>query len=678
VTGAPGVAAELVGGAAQVDEGARPLFQSKCTTCHEPRSPANRSMSPEQWASTVDRMIKSRGAEINDADKARIVGYLQALAKAGQVGVRVRVQPDAAPGMRELRVVTGQGASTAYTFEVGTVPEVMAAPGNDKATAAQKVALPVVVNGALTKSGERQYFAFDAKKGQRLSLSLRAFRLNEQCAAYFNPVLYLYDAQGRTVAKSLGRVGVDPVIDFVAPEDGAYTLLVRDLIWKGSPSSVYRLALGGGPVADGVLSPAVAAPGARLAVRMMPADGTDNAASAADTFAVRVPDGAEGVTMVTTPMGGEAPILVRDLPDGGGPNSAATAVDAVALPALFRGNIAQAGQTDTFRVRVRRGGGGLEVYARRLGSPLRPRVTVKDTKGRVVAGRAAVGDDDLRVPNAFPAPGEYTVEVTDADGAGGAAFAYCWEALDGTPDFQLTTTPDVVNLAPGASTVLTVRAARRENLQAPVRVTVRGLPPGVTAGEAVLLPGMETTVVPLTAAPGATIAAGAITVEGRTTDAEGAVVTRRARPIEVYRVNNNAHSLPRGTGVVAVTSDTPPFALSVTGGAEGDMVALTPGGEAKLTIQVLRQNNFKGEVQLAVMGLPSGITGPNTVNLKAGQDQATVTLRASGDARILRDKPAPGAPVARFVIAGYLGGGGFGSYDGAPAAVTGPIALVSK
>ena len=431
VTGGEGVSATLVGGAANVDEGARPLFQSKCTTCHEARSPANRSLSPEQWAATVDRMISARGAEIAAPDKTRIVGYLQALAKAGQISIKVRVAPNAAPGIREVRVLTGQGVSTAQTFEVGTLPEAILATGNNKPETAQKVTLPLMVNGVLTQSGEKQFFAFEARKNQRLTLSLKAFRLNEQSAAYFNPVLFLYDSAGHEVAKNLGRFGVDPVIDYAVPTDGTYTLLVHDLIWKGSPSSVYRLMLGTQPE-DGILSPVSAAPGARLAAQIMPvAEGEISDASPPVAFAVEVPRDAQGVTMVATP-GGESPLLVRDLPEGGTANTAAV----VSLPAVFRGTIAQAGQTDTFHVRVQHGGSGLEVYARRLGSPLHPQVTVTNEKGRIVASRAAVGDDDLRIANAFPSPGEYTVVVTDADGEGGKGFAYCWESLDGTPDFS--------------------------------------------------------------------------------------------------------------------------------------------------------------------------------------------------------------------------------------------------
>ena len=194
----------------------------------------------------------------------------------------------------------------------------------------------------------------------------------------------------------------------------------------------------------------------------------------------------------------------------------------------------------------------------------------------------------------------------------------------------------------------------------------------------VLLPGMETAVVSLSAAPNAAVGAGTITVEGQTTAGEtGATVTRRARPLETYRVNNVVHLMPRGAAVVAVTADTgPPFTLTVSGGLDPTgSVSLATGSEVKLMVRVVRQGGFKGEVQLVVMGLPSGVSGPTAVSVKGTQSEGTITLRASGDSAYLKTKQSV---LVRFVVAGYVGGGGFGSYDGSPAAATPPMALVSK
>ena len=158
--------------------------------------------------------------------------------------------------------------------------------------------------------------------------------------------------------------------------------------------------------------------------------------------------------MVSTP-GGEAPLLVRDLPDGGTPLAAKWGQCPPPGPVSRRDYHARAGGCVPRSGQARR---PLEVYARRLGSPLQAQVTVKNNRGNVVASRGAEGEADLRVPGAFPGPGDYTVEVSAADGVAGPGCAYYWEALDGAPDFQLTVTPDLANVSPGTTTAFIVRA----------------------------------------------------------------------------------------------------------------------------------------------------------------------------------------------------------------------------
>ena len=669
VLGPGGVKGEIVGGNATVDQKAKPLFQAKCTTCHEARSPANRSLTPEQWAATVDRMINQRGADIAKPDRDTIVTYLQAMAKAGEVSTRFTIAPDAAPGIREVRIVTLNGATTAYSFEVGSVPETFAKEPNSSPETPQKITFPVVVNGVLAQGGERDFFSFDAKKGRRLVFNLKGYRLNEQSQAYFNPSLYLYDAKGTPLARSNGgRFGLDPVLDWTAPEDGTYTLLVRDLLYKGSPSSVYRLTAGALPY-DAVLTPPAGRPGEKVSAHM--------AASLpvpADPVTVQVPNGVNGLTTVPTPMG-DAPFLVRDLPDGGGPLTGPPAsAPAVTLPALFKGTIAAAGRTDVFKVKTTKPGEGLELYARRLGSPLRAQVVVKNANGQPVGSQVADGNGDLRLEKVFTEPGEYTVEVTDADGKGGPQFAYAWESIGSGPDFTLTAMPDVVNLGPGARVGVLVRALRRERVSGPIAVSVKNLPPGVTARPAVIPPDDDKAVVLLEAAAGtAAGAASVVTIEGETAgegDAAG-VVRRTARPIEVYRVNNNPKLQTRDSQMVAVIPDTPPFTIQVD---VGNTLALQQNEEVPVKVTVQRAEGFKGDLILGVVGTPPGINLRGEFYLPANLSERTILVRADGNARFLKERPRPDLPPMRLIFSARLPGMG----DEQMITCAAPITLTAK
>ena len=63
-------------GGSNVDEQNRPLWQAKCQSCHELRSPANRSLTAAQWTATVERMIKVRQAPISPPEAEKITAFL--------------------------------------------------------------------------------------------------------------------------------------------------------------------------------------------------------------------------------------------------------------------------------------------------------------------------------------------------------------------------------------------------------------------------------------------------------------------------------------------------------------------------------------------------------------------------------------------------------------------------
>ena len=54
-----GVTGQIAGGTVAVDASAKPLHQAKCANCHELRSPANRSLSPEQWTDRKSTRLNS-------------------------------------------------------------------------------------------------------------------------------------------------------------------------------------------------------------------------------------------------------------------------------------------------------------------------------------------------------------------------------------------------------------------------------------------------------------------------------------------------------------------------------------------------------------------------------------------------------------------------------------------
>ena len=52
------------------------LFETKCTACHELRSPSNRALSAEEWERTITRMVNKENADITLTERDRIIAFV--------------------------------------------------------------------------------------------------------------------------------------------------------------------------------------------------------------------------------------------------------------------------------------------------------------------------------------------------------------------------------------------------------------------------------------------------------------------------------------------------------------------------------------------------------------------------------------------------------------------------
>ncbi len=126
--------------------------------------------------------------------------------------------------------------------------------------------LPVVVNGLL-KSGTRHKdphtpsevhcFRFSAKAGQTLVFASDARTIYPYdyggVPSYMQLILILRDAKGTELAYADGsRVQEDPVLIYKVPADAEYLLEVRDAMYRGGNSFIYRLTMGALPYITGI------------------------------------------------------------------------------------------------------------------------------------------------------------------------------------------------------------------------------------------------------------------------------------------------------------------------------------------------------------------------------------------------------------------------------------------
>ncbi len=590
------------------DEAAKPVWQAKCGSCHELRSPANRSMTPDQWTATVDRMIRVRNAPINPADSDKIKQYLAGAAKSGNLTATVKIASDALPGVYEMRVVTPVGVSTASLFEVGNLPEVTAV--NNTRNTPVALSFPCVVNGSINGlpngSAERHYFRFQGKSGERVVFNLKAYRYNFLTQLFFNPDLRIYDSSGTEIAENHGYYELDPLIDWKCPTNGSYTLEVRDLLGKGNPGNVYRMTVGELPYDTMVYPPAVQA-GSSETVRLVgkDTDGTDTSFTVPSINSL-------GLTSVGSPYGAQE-IYVSGFPVFGKDKT-------VVAPACMTGRLTKPGDSDIFTIQ----GDGtydFEAYSERLGSSVPVRCRLLNNKGQSIAK----SDRDERMTAKLENGKSYTMKVEPVYAVDQMECVYAVEARPIHPIADVAIRPANITIRPGMSTAAEVVLLRREDIAGDITVSADNLPPGVIVTPAIIQPDRNEARLIITAMPSAAPSERPITI---TVSAQGPAgeVRSAAQPQEIVLVQNNPTPIIRSECILAVRGQSD-FTGEVT---SGKVIKVHPRKGVKVVVKITRKSSFAAAVNVKLTGLPSGWVA-NQEQIPANKDTVTLLVRPDGN-----------------------------------------------
>ena len=78
------------------------------------------------------------------------------------------------PALRDLSVSQNGATSNAVPLAVDDLPEMLESEPNDSLAKANRVTVPVVINGRIQKAGDEDYFVFKAEAGQTLLMEVQA------------------------------------------------------------------------------------------------------------------------------------------------------------------------------------------------------------------------------------------------------------------------------------------------------------------------------------------------------------------------------------------------------------------------------------------------------------------------------------------------------------------------
>jgi len=151
------------------------------------------------------------------------------------------------PPLHFVQVNHNGMSSNVLPFAVGDAGESREAEPNDSIQQANKVTVPVAVNGRIQRSGDADCFSFAAKKGERLIMEVQARRLDSP----LDSIITLFNSQGGELREQDDADMGDPLLthhadsrlDYTFPADGDFIVRIRDIQAAGGEEYAYRLRI---------------------------------------------------------------------------------------------------------------------------------------------------------------------------------------------------------------------------------------------------------------------------------------------------------------------------------------------------------------------------------------------------------------------------------------------------
>jgi hypothetical protein len=478
------------------------------------------------------------GRDIDDVSALRFdqPGLTAELVKPNRF--KISVAAEAPEGTYDVRLVGRFGVSNPRQFAVNRgLTDVAEREPNNNPAEAQTVAFNSAING-VSDGNDHDVFRFAAKKGERIVIDCQAQKLDSPLDAN----LALFGSDGQLLASNGDYHGRDPFLDFVAPADGEYLVLIHDLSYRGGfpyrlmvtnrphvenvfpravqPGATVELTAFGRNFGDGskpatngagpassaageppldavrfpfTVGPELSSPG-RFIFREHPSDHSvlpTAATCTLDGFQVVVPVGGGAIRPVNMVLAESAVTIETE------PNDDKQHALVVSIPATVSGRFDKPRDADWFEVTASAAGQHvIEVFCERIAGRADPYVVVVDDKENAVTEfddfgiRMNAFDGHLRDPVGtvnFEANRKYRVLVQDRYSRGGPQFQYVLAIRKPAPDFHVAAIhsenpgPSGTTVWRGGAAFLDLIIHQRDGFNEPITITAEGLPPGLHA-----------------------------------------------------------------------------------------------------------------------------------------------------------------------------------------------------
>lgn len=591
----------------------------------------------------TEQVFRFAGARLNDAEQVFFyepgfeVLEIKAV-DANNIDVKVKIAGDCALGEHTAQVRTKSGISDYRTFFVGALPVVAEVEPNTDFAAPQQISMNVTVSGTV-ENEDVDYFAVDAKKGQRLSVEVEGMRFGQ---TLFDPYIAILNDKRFELAAvdDSPLLKQDAAASIIVPEDGRYVIEMRDSGYGGDGNCRYRLHIGTFPRPT-ITYPAGGQVGQTQEIAFIgdangpimksiafPAEGSETVVYIEDADGITP----SGHVLRTSPH----PNSMETEPNQG--FDTATLVST--FPSAFNGILQEPGDVDIFRFTAKAGQVfEVECFGRRIRSPIDPVMNLYKANGEGITG-----NDDSRGPDSYfrwqvPADGEYAIRVADHLNRGGPEYVYRIEFQEVKPSLNVGI-PRVARYSqsrqqiyvPRGNRYATLISAERLNFGGELTIDGLQLPQGVSIVAQPMPANLNVMPVVFEAAADAPLA--------------GALLDFRMKPVDpnlnLYgRFTNRADFVIAGPGQsLYVWKDVERLPFAVVEELPYQLEIVQPNvpivrdGQMMLKVVAKKKEGWDENIQVQFPFRPPGIGANSEITIPKGQTEALYQLNADANAAI--------------------------------------------
>lgn len=579
---------------------------------------------------------EDRGPDVRERKPGETGAIIQDKAQKARLTLVITAAADAPPGRQGFRIHTPLGTSSLMPLWVGSEREQIESEPNDAPAQATAVETPATVNGLLEKDGDVDLYRVNARAGRDLVVRIVAATIGSETDTKVS-VLAL---DGKELASNddFARVR-DSLLIYRPPQDGALLVRIADANAGGGWKNVYRATIGEVPVLTSVFP--LGHPRGSLATVQV--HGANLEGKTRGRIGAPLDDRPTAATVQVSGLGRE---LANRLDVAVGPhpetlehenNDTIASAQPLTVPITVNGRIRAASgrsDADVFRVSARKGQQlVIQVAADRLGSELDSVLEVLDASGR-------------EVPRARLRPvWETTVDLRNHGSTGSGIRLLSWNELHrGDYVYIDRELIRVLELPKGPDEDTFFAHFRGERLS---------FQDTTAEAHALLRPVYKVEVL----APGTPVSPNGLPVfdigyrnddggpmygkDSRLEFTAPATGTYYIRLTDSRRTGGPLHSYR-----LTVAPPAPDYELFVSPANPN----VPRGGRVPVTVFAWRRDGFDGPIEVALTGLPDGITATRGTIL-SGESSVSVTLSAADRAA---DVLTPLKVLGRATVAGRV------------------------